>query len=300
MGYYDYRVFGNVFTPPYKVNRESYASAPHFLWQTARPEPMYRHRILRDFYSGGELKEFRDETRSVAGLLEAGALKPLAAGFFYLDFALIPPLILLPWALRDRRIVFLSLAGAVLVAGLAVETFFFPHYIAPATALIYAILLQCMRHLRVWRPSGLFLVRAIPVLCVALAVLRVCAGPLHIGLGTWSQSWYGTAPLGLERARVLAQLDSLPGPQLAIVRYSPNHMLNDWVYNAADIDKSKVVWARQMDTASDRELLNYYQGRQAWLVEPDCNPPRVSPFPGVQEPAGLAQVLVPAHSPESQ
>jgi hypothetical protein len=77
-------------------------------------------------------------------------------------------------------------------------------------------------------------------------------------------------------------------------------MLNDWVYNAADIDKSKVVWARQMDTASDRELLNYYQGRQAWLVEPDCNPPRVSPFPGVQEPAGLAQVLVPAHSPESQ
>lgn len=278
MGYYDYRVFGNVLTPPYKVNRETYASAPHFLWQTARQEPVYRHRILRDFYSGGELKQFRDETRSVTSLLEAGALKPLTAGFFYLDFALIPPLILLPWALRDRRIGFLSLAGAVLVAGLAVETFFFPHYLAPATALIYAILLQCMRHLRAWRPSGLFLVRATPVLCVALAVLRVCAGPLHIGLGPWSQSWSGTAPLGLERARVLAELESLPGQQLAIVPYSPHHMLNDWVYNAADIDESKLVWARQMDPASNRELLDYYKDRKAWLVEPDCNPPKILPF----------------------
>jgi hypothetical protein len=67
----------------------------------------------------------------------------------------------------------------------------------------------------------------------------------------------------------------------------------------ADIDKSKVIWARQMDPASDRELLNY-KGRQAWLVEPDCNPPRVSPFPATQERAGLAQMLVPLHSRESK
>ncbi len=287
MGYYDYRVFGNVFTPPYKIDRETYASAPHFLWQTARPEPVYRHRILRDFYSDGELKEFLDETQSAKGLLEAGAFKPLQIALFFLNFALISPLVMLPWAVRDRRIRFLTVTGTIVAAGLAVETFLFPHYLAPATALIYAILLQCMRHLRVRRPSGLLLVRATPVLCVTLAVLRLCAGPLHIGLGAWSQSWYGTAPLGLERAKVLAQLDSLPGPQLAIVRYSPHHMLNDWVYNAADIDKSKVVWARQMDRASDRELLNYYKDRKAWLIEPDLNPPRISPFP-VEPNAGKA------------
>jgi len=68
----------------------------------------------------------------------------------------------------------------------------------------------------------------------------------------------------------------LPGPQVAIISYSPHHVLNDWVYNAAEIDNSKVIWARQMDPASDRELLNYYKDRQAWLVEPDSNPPRIS------------------------
>ena len=222
------------------------------------------------------------------------ASRSLAVALFYLNFALIPPLVMLPWAVRDRRIGFLTLTGIVVVAGLAVETFFLQHYLAPATALLYALLLQCMRHLRVRGPRGLSLVRATPVLCVALAILRVFAQPLHIDIGrerSITYSWYGAAPVGLERARILSELENLPGPQLAIVAYAPHHMLNDWVYNAADIDKSKVIWARQMDPGSDRELLNYYKGRQAWLVEPDCNPPRISPFPGSDFPQLVNTVL---------
>ncbi len=307
MAYYDYRVFGSAFTPPYKINRQTYAVAQHFIWQPLQPEPVYRHRIMRDFYTGpedqAEMGLYRYETRSVQGLLKANTIKVAAAVAFYLNFALIPPLVMLPWAVRQRRIGFLTLTGIVVVAGLAMETFFLQHYLAPATALLYAVLLQCMRHLRVRGPSGLFLVRATPVLCLALAILHVFAQALHIDIGrerSITYAWYGAAPVGLERARVLSELENLPGPQLAIVAYAPHHMLNDWIYNAADIDKSKVIWARQMDPASDRELLNYYKGRQAWLVEPDCNPPRVSPFPTTQEQTGLAQMLVPLHSQESK
>ncbi len=286
MGYYDYRVYGNVFTPPYKVNRETYAVAQYFPWQSPRPEPVYHHRILRDFYAGSgadsEMKWYRDETGSVAGFLEANGIKLLQGALFYLNFALMPPLIMLPWAFRDRRIRLLILSGMLLVSGLAVETFFIQHYLAPATVIIYAVLLQCMRHLRVRGPSGLFLVRVTPVVCVALAVLRIYAQPLHIDVGSEAStavSWAGTVPVGLQRAHVLTELESLPGPQLAIVAYAPHRILNDWVYNGADIDKSKVIWARQMDPASDRELLNYYKDRKAWLVEPDSNPPKLSPFP---------------------
>ena len=305
MAYYDYRVFGNVFTPPYKLDRQTYAVAQHFLWQPLQPEPVYRHRIMRDFYAGSDIwsetKYFRDETRSATSLLEADTDKLLAAGLFYFGFALIPPLVMLPWALRDRRFRLLTLTGIVVTAGLAIETFFLHHYLAPATAILYALLLQCMRHLRVRGPSGLFLVRAIPVLCITLALLRVFAQPMHFNVApkrtvTDLASWYGTAPVGLDRARVLAELESLPGPQLAIVAYAPHHMLSDWVYNSPDIDKSKVIWARQMDPARDRELLNYYKGRQAWLVEPDCNPPRISRFPAVQEPVGLARMRIPRES----
>jgi hypothetical protein len=287
MGYYNHRVFGSVLTPPYQVDRDTYASAPHFLWQSPKPEPVYRHKELRDFYTGIELKEFL-AARSFGGLLQSSIKKIGLAEFFFASFALFVPLLMLPRVLRDRRTRFLVGTGAVLAAGLGIETWFSPHYMAPFTAGVYAILLQCMRHLRAWRPagqpSGLFLVRATPVLCLALAALRLGAQPLHLRLeGDPWLSWYGgTKPMAAERARVSTQLESQPGPQLAIVRYSPDHMVtcyNDWIANAADIDGSKIVWARDMDAAKNQELFAYFKNRKIWLVEPDFNPPKVSPYP---------------------
>ena len=141
-----------------------------------------------------------------------------------------------------------------------------------------------MRHLRVWRPGhrplGLALVRIIPVVCLVLAGLRLCSEPLGLSIPRWPTMWYGTAPLGLPRARVAARLEGYPGPQLAIVRYAPDHApFDDWVYNAADIDKSRVVWAREMETRNSGEPLQYFRGRRAWLVEPDSHPPKILPYP---------------------
>lgn len=293
MAYYDYRVFGNVFTPPYKVDRETYASAPHFLWQAARPEPAYHHKVLRDFYTGEELREFL-QNRSLAGFFEGLGKKIGLALFFFVSFAMLAPVVMLPRVLRDGRIRFLVVTGAVVAAGLAIETWFNPHYMAPFTAGVYAILLQCMRHLRAWRPggqaSGLFLARATPVLCLVLAALRLFAAPLHLHLdGDPWLSWYGgTKPMAAARAGLLTQLEGNSGPQLAIVRYSPDHIVtcyNDWIANAADIDRSKVVWAREMDRANNRRLLAYFKDRKVWLVEPDFDPPKISPYPVENEQA---------------
>ena len=53
------------------------------------------------------------------------------------------------------------------------------------------------------------------------------------------------------------------------MRYRPDHeILEEWVYNDADIDGAKVVWARDMGTAKNQELLDYYKDRRVWLVEP--------------------------------
>ena len=201
--------------------------------------------------------------------------------------ALLPPLILLPRVLYDRRIRFLLATGAVFGVGLSMNVWLFPHYVAPFACGVYAILLQAMRHLRVWRPGGkpfgLALVRITPVLCLTLAGLRLFAGPLDLAIPRWPTMWYGTEPLGLPRAQVLAELERNPGPQLAIVRYAPDHEpFDDWVYNAADIDKSRVVWAREMPLGGSRDLLKYFRNRKAWLVEPDASPPRVSPWPALQ------------------
>lgn len=283
MAYYNHRVFGNVFTPPYTVNRATYAIAEHFLWQSPRPEPVYRHAVMREFYRGFELSTFLGQ-KTLSGYFEGAALKLLEMVLFFFGTALIFPLILLPWSLRDHRIRLLVITGLLLAMGLAVETWFIPHYLSPFTVGIYAILLQSMRHLRAWRPSGqptgLMLVRIIPVLCLMLAGARLFAAPLHLDLGQWpSMRWYGPELTGAPRAQALAKLESYPGLQLAIVSYTADHpYFDEWVYNSPNIDQSKVVWARDMGSAANRELLRYFHDRTVWLVQPDFDPPRITPY----------------------
>jgi len=282
MAYYSHRVFGNALTLPYQINRETYASAPVFLWQAPRRPPEYRHKVMRDFYQVWEMGDFR-LARTFRGYMAISVQKIWTGLFFFLGFALFPPLAMLWRVLKDRRVRFAVVTAVVFGAGLAMNAWFFPHYAAPLTGAIYVVLLQCMRHLRQWRPGGspigLGMVRVAPLVCLLLAGVRIYAEPLGLEIHRWPTMWYGTEPLGLPRAQVAAQLDLFPGRQLAIVRYVPDHPpFDDWVYNAADIDASKVVWAREMDGESDRELLRYFQNRRVWLVEPDFDPPKVSPY----------------------
>ena len=282
MAYYNHRVFGNALTLPYQVNRAQYAVAPVFLWETPRPPPYYRHQALRDFYTVWELGDFL-YARTLPGFVAKTTQKFVTIVIFFFGFSLLAALCTLPWLLGDRRIRYLLLAAGLYGIGLSANAWLFPHYAAPFTAGIYAILLQGLRHLRLWKPSGqpigLALVRYTMVACLVLAGLRLYAGPLSLAIPRWPSMWYGTKSLGLPRASVADALAQHAGPQLAIIRYAPNHApFDDWVYNAADIDKSKVVWARDMDATSNCELIRYFYDRRVWLVEPDFTPPKMTPY----------------------
>jgi hypothetical protein len=279
MAHYNQRVFGNALTLPYQTNRMTYASAPVFLWESARPAPEYRNKAMHDFYQIWEMDDFR-----LAGTLQGFAGKTVqklaTALLFFLGIALLPPLFMLPRLFRDTRVRYLLIAIAVFALGVSVNAWYFPHYGAPLTAAVYVLLLQCLRHLRQHRQVGLALVRLAPLVCLMLAGIRVYAAPMGLAIHRWPSMWYGTEPLGLPRAAVVAQLETIPGKQLAIVRYGPHRApFDEWVYNRADIDGSKVVWARELDEATNPELVRYFHDRQVWLVEPDFTPPRVSAYP---------------------
>ncbi len=288
MGYYDYRAFGNPLTLPYTVDRKTYAIAPYFVWQQARPEPHYRHPAMRRFYQWGEMESF-NRIHSVKGFVPYSLAKVGFMFLFYSGFLLAVPLIMMRRVFLDRRIRFLVVGVLILAAGMAIEIYLLPHYVAPFTAAFYAIGLQAMRHLRLWKPEhkpvGLALVRLTVTACVVLAGLRVFAEPLHIAPPEWPPSdwnfvWWGPQHYGVERAAIKARLDRLPGGQLVIVHYSAKHYpLDEWVYNSADINDSKVIWARDMGAADNLKLICYYHNRRVWLAEPDAIPARISPYP---------------------
>ncbi len=281
MGYYFWRVTGSAFHMPYQVNRDTYAVARYFLWQHANPQPVYHHQAMRDFYLRRELPPYL-EARTLGGLLVAMLIKVGRLWIFYIGPALTIPLFLLPCVLHDRRIRPLVIVGAVCLTGTGLIVFFMAHYAAPMTAVIVAVLVQGMRHLRVWRwegrPTGLFLVRGLVVVCVLMAPFEVRMLAAPPPPGTWMA-------LGPERAKLLAQLDSLAEQHLVLVRYKPDHdAMAEWVYNGADIDSSKVVWARDMGATANEELIRYYKDRRIWLLEADDTPPSLSPYPPAEQP----------------
>jgi hypothetical protein len=164
LAWYDIRVFGSALTLPYTLNRATYATAPYWVWQSPRPEPVYHHKVLRDFYNVNELADFKN-AHSLAGFLGKAA----RALQFFAGFALLPPLIMIGRVFRDRRIRFPLVCTFVLAGGVLAEAFLLPYYLAPFTAVFYLIGLQCMRHLRLWRPDGKPVGRA-----MLLAVVSVC------------------------------------------------------------------------------------------------------------------------------
>ena len=288
MGYYFWRVTGSPARMPYQVGRESFATAPIFLWQSSGPEPAYRHPVIREFYKRFEQVTYEEEVGSIGGLAITKLVFAIAFLSFYFGTALLLPLVMFPRALVDRRIRFLVLAGAVAMIGLSVEVYFLPHYAAPLTALILALIIQALRHLRVWqwegRPAGRFLARAVPLVLSASLLIRLAAPALGLPI-TETDLWWARltrSERGLERARFQAHLEGMPGQHLVIVRYSPAHdpiQQIEWVYNAADIDHAKVIWARDMGDEENRTLLEHYGLRHVWLIEPDRQPVQLQPYP---------------------
>jgi hypothetical protein len=274
--YYYFRVTGDPFRMTYQVNRATYATAPYFLWQTPPPEPVYRHDVMRDFYRW-ELRQF-EQNRTFKGYWQRAAEKFGSWWQFYLGPLCTLPLLTLPWVVRRPKIRLPLAICATMLAGFAVQTWTLPHYFSPATGALFILLVQCTRQLWHWRLGtqaiGTALVRAIPVLACAMILLRVTAAAVHVQI---EPLW----PRGnLERARIVRLLQRLPGRQLVIVRYGPDHNVDrEWVYNDATIDAAKVVWARDMGRNDNHELLQYFRDRNAWFIEVDNSAVDLLPLP---------------------
>ena len=83
------------------------------------------------------------------------------------------------------------------------------------------------------------------------------------------------------RTAVKRQLTQIDGQLLVFVRYGPHHMyLNEWVWNEADIDHARIVFARDLGPQENEKLIHYYPKRKVLLLEPDTSEPKVQDYQG--------------------
>jgi len=81
------------------------------------------------------------------------------------------------------------------------------------------------------------------------------------------------------RKPVEEQLKALPGEHLVVVRYAKEHNSGEeYVYNDADVDHARIVWAREIPGMDLSPLLNYFHNRNVWLYAPDEDDSTVQPY----------------------
>jgi hypothetical protein len=251
--------------------------APLFLGQRLRPEPEYRNVEMRKFYADWELSRYL-KTQTARGLGREEWAKLATLWWFFLGPVLPLSLLALPRVVRDRRMKLLLITAIVTLAGIGVEAWHQPHYFAPMTCIVYAVVIQGLRHLRQWRRNGTKLGRAlVPIVgiaCFAVCLFNIRAEYLGVPRNPATYPWHW------QRAEILERLEQAGGQHLVVVRYSSGHdPIHEWVYNRADIDAAKVIWAQDMGDRN-QELIGFFNGRRAWLLEPgEAGMTRLSPYP---------------------
>jgi hypothetical protein len=282
MMYYNWRVTHDPFTLPYSLHTRQYMSVPLFFWSDPFPPKTYRHKPLADQYDVWERKWY-DAERTPGGFVAWTLVK---VHRFIKDFMLrVLPIVvgiaLLPWATkRDAwtRLAILFAIGFAVAWGII--PWFTHHYAGAVVALLILLSLRGFRVARLWRVRGRLVGRAFARLC-ALSCLLVLAPTFA------RQRHENTRPAWWqERARVIRELESRPGKHLVIVRYAPTHSaFDEWVFNGADPDSSRVVFAREMSPDDDTALIQYFADRQAWLLEADAERPAPRAYPSDRIPA---------------
>ena len=275
---------------PYMLSRYQYGVPTTFTVQPLpKPHQALTHEQQLDYEAQSEVHGAGADTFTKFWQRWASRIR------FYRFFFLAPlylALLAFLASLGQYRFAWILLTVLAFSLGTNFYPYFYTHYIAALTCLFVLIGVVGLERI------GSLKIREKPVGQVAASILLfLCAAHflfwygLHIARNvaqidelyatlapfeTWDAINHGD-PEG--RIAISGQLEAARGRQLVFVRYSPQHQFQEWVHNAADIDRARVVWARDLGAEENKKLLRYYPDRTAWLLEPDAHPPLLRVYP---------------------
>jgi hypothetical protein len=279
-------VTGSWTTLPYVLSRYQYGIPTTFTFQ---PNPVPHLPLNQeqqiDYEVQSEIHGKQPETPARYAVRMAERVR------FYRFFFLAPLYLALPFfliRLRDPDLFRVFLAVAIFSLGTNFYPYFYPHYIAAIACLLILAAVTGLARMSQWQicsqPAGRQLACALLALCATHFLfwygLHLVADE-RLAAAMWPyESWDNIVhgdPEG--RDGVAARLAESPGRHLVFVRYGSKHLLEEWIQNAADIDNSRIIWANDLGADEDEKLIQYYPGRQVWLLEPDKKPPRLVNLP---------------------
>jgi hypothetical protein len=250
-----YGLTGHVTELPFLTYTREYDLAPKFLTQSETPGKHYSNAAMETTHNF-ELANYRRIRALPPAKAVFGQLKYFVGHCLlqpFMGFALL--LLGLPWACIRKRKKWLVLLLAASVAAMLPEVWIQFHYTAPFT--IISVILIVASALALWYRLAVARFRG-PVFALCLVILF---GPLlfhYMGV---------LRPRTNLRSSVVRQLESLGGSHLVFVNYRDDwNFSHEWVYNGASLESAPVLFAHDLGSAKDRELVEQYRARTAWML----------------------------------
>ncbi len=287
--YDNFAVTGKPLVLPYALYEHQYNSVPVFWFLPMRAEPTYSQaRLATLMGTNGWEAQVHAGMRKGWKLLAARLFGPLWTWRW--DFGIALALMLLvPVAWRDPLYRKLAIVVGLFLLVLGAETYHEEHYTAPVLAAL--ALMVAIWGERAWKlqvrhvPAGAALVVLALVSPTIAALPQVDAAAKiteldeHFTRCASSPNYWSN-----RRGELIERLSALDRPQLVFVRYPmPDwHIHDEWVYNGADIDRQRVVFAHDFGPEQDQALLNYYPARTDWLLtfDPASGLEHLDPYAG--------------------
>jgi len=267
IGYYNARVTGNAFQMPYLSYEKQYSLTPMFLPQSLRAAPAYNNEPMRAFHVDYEAGIFREQ-ESREGYVRTKLTYLTTLWEFFLGrglsvLAILGVIINLarsrPTCDRSYRVLAIvsTIAFALVLAVHSQTVWMHPHYVAPLVPFLWCwmgIALAALASLKLFKfEIGLLLA----ISTLGFTILERSEEYDH------TRNLFSTVRFWQHQRRSIEQeLYAKEGMHLVLVEYGPDHSPHDeWCYNSADIDHSKIVWARDLGTIKNKELLEYFSNR---------------------------------------
>jgi hypothetical protein len=286
MGYYNKCITQDALVMPYQVYESEYSSSPLFIFQNLRQQPIFRNKEMSSFDKDFMAQQYNDY-RSFYKKSHLRYIK-WKLKFFYDKF--VPNITYaIPMFFSIYPLIFGTFGWGLVFSYIVILSFLLPsifcvwnytHYASPIISVYLIISMQGLMMLSLLKKSskeyiGRFLVILIIFIWCFSLVLSILSNfftaPVYskrslVGLlkPRSSPSYFWAQ----EREKINDALSKSGRKNIIIVRYYEPHNLHcEWVYNEANIDNSKVIWARDLGVNSNKALLSYFKDRKAWLLE---------------------------------
>lgn len=294
MTLYNRAITGHWLSTPYAVHQTQYFYTAPFVFSSVR-EP------TRTPLAHRTGKFYRRAARKATDAAPLAA--QLGANLFDRRSALLWVLAIVITAVGNRWFRFLLITVVVSVFGALFVQWWYPHYSAPVVPLVLAAMAMALRRaalhprvvyrLRRAAPGGVALLAAFFVILSVLYHLTLyrrpgnhipdaerIPSPLTTNVSPERALSWANTPL---RSNITRQLTQHGGFHLVFVEYDDNFPLSDeWVYNSADLNASRVIFAHDLGDEKNRELIDTYAGRSVWMVKVSNKHASLAPY-SIQE-----------------